>query len=203
VNQFFCTLQKIFGSPIDNRIERRMATRAIETAENKTAMVFDQFPLEMNCEDAIELVTERIRSVGEGHRIDLDQLELPDFSSLSNAGLLQKLSELLLIPPLTECLAIAFYPLLTDLVGRWEISERTRVSVACALGRLIYIEPKLERCCLINLDSDARYVQEFVLQHPFFLNDYFQLIHVHPWEELPSQFELAVQHSVTPYFCLC
>lgn len=102
-------------------------------------------PLNINCEVAISHVA---------HFIQSDEcpsgIELPDLSHLSNSEFLQKVSELLLLPSLTECICIAFFPVLTDLVGRWaSLGDESIERVAGALGRLIHIEPKLKRYPLL------------------------------------------------------
>jgi hypothetical protein len=98
-------------------------------------------PLNIGCEAAIAYVAQFIQSDECPLGIDL-----PDFSPLSNSQFLDKVAELLLIPSLTECVCIAFSPVLTDLVGRWAtLGEKSVEKVACALGRLVHIEPKLKR----------------------------------------------------------
>ena len=101
-----------------------------------------RFPLEMNCEDAVAYLAEYI----ERHPV-LRQREVPDFSAATNNfAFLETLSRLLLVPELTECIAIAFYPVLPDLVGRLAEVEMDRTEeVACALGRLVYLDPRLKR----------------------------------------------------------
>jgi len=101
----------------------------------------DNPPLDINCELAVSHIVQYIHS-----EECPPGIELPDFSSLSNLEFLDKVSELLLIPSLTECVCIAFFPMLPDLVGRWRgLGEEMIENVACALGRLIHIEPKLKR----------------------------------------------------------
>ena len=104
----------------------------------------DKSPLEMNCEDAISFIRDHVQQ----HPV-LQDMEFPDFSPLTNFAFLDKVSQLLLVPELTECVGIAFQPLLPDLVGRWAGVETERTEdVSCALGRLIYLDPRLKRCSL-------------------------------------------------------
>src|SRR5579859_6173690 len=112
------------------------------TAFPKTS---DASPLDINCEVAISHVAQFIHSDE-----CQSEVELLDFSHLSNSEYLKKVSELLLIPSLTECICIAFFPVLTDLVGRWaSLGDDSIERVAGALGRLIHIEPKLKRYSLL------------------------------------------------------
>ena len=101
----------------------------------------EQSPLEMNFEDAIAYITAHAKPLPH-----LRQTEFPDFSPLTNFAFLEQVSQLLLVPQLTECIGIAFHPVLPDLVGRWAGVEVERTEdVACALGRLIYLDPRLKR----------------------------------------------------------
>jgi hypothetical protein len=106
------------------------------------ATATDPSPLDMDCEAAVLHVSQFIQSSDDCPA----DIVLPDFSPLSNSEFLDKVAELLLIPSLTECVCIAFFPVLTDLVGRWaRLGEDSIRKVACALGRLIHIQPKLKR----------------------------------------------------------
>jgi hypothetical protein len=106
------------------------------------ATATDPSPLDMDCEAAVLHVSQFIQSSDDCPA----DIVLPDFSPLSNSEFLDKVAELLLIPSLTECVCIAFFPVLTDLVGRWaRLGEDSIGKVACALGRLIHIQPKLKR----------------------------------------------------------
>ena len=97
-------------------------------------------PLDMNCEDAISYMLDHVQAR------NLTGVDMSQLSSLSNSAFLEKLSEMMLIPTLTECIGIAFHPVLPDLVGRWASlgNERT-AEIVCALGRLVYYEPNLKR----------------------------------------------------------
>jgi hypothetical protein len=98
-------------------------------------------PLDMNCEDALDFIEAHLQSENVTFNFDFSTL-----TSLSNSAFLGKLSELLLFPELTDCITIAFYPILSDLVGRWTtLGEEYRERVACALGRLVHIDPHLKR----------------------------------------------------------
>ena len=95
----------------------------------------------MDCEDALSYITNYIQQRQIDQIIDFSTLQ-----TLSNSAFLDKISELMLIPALTECIGIAFYPILPALVGRWTgVKEGNVEAVACALGRLIYLEPTLKR----------------------------------------------------------
>jgi hypothetical protein len=101
----------------------------------------DRSALDINCEAAVSHVAQYMHS-----EECPPGIELPDFSSLSNFAFLDKLSELLLVPSLTECVCIAFFPILPDLIGRWRgLGDEFIEKVACALARLIHIEPKFKR----------------------------------------------------------
>jgi hypothetical protein len=98
-------------------------------------------PLEMNCEDAISFIISYMQSEN-----FTPGIAIPDFTSLSNSALLDSVAEMLLTPALTDCVGIAFYPLLPDLIGRWTLLEQARrEEVASAMGRLIHFEPRLKR----------------------------------------------------------
>lgn len=97
-------------------------------------------PLDMNCEDAISYVLDHIQAR------NLAGVGMSQLSSLSNFAFLEKLSEMMLIPTLTECIGIAFHPILPDLVGRWgSLGNERTAEIVCALGRLVYYEPNLKR----------------------------------------------------------
>lgn len=103
----------------------------------------DKPALDMNCEDAISYIKDCVQQQG----ARLQHIELPDFSSLTNFAFLEQVSQLLLVPELTECVGISFHPLLPELVGRWAGVELERTEqVACALGRLVYLDSRLKRC---------------------------------------------------------
>ena len=112
-----------------------------------TTMEIDQtpspihLPLNMNCEDAVSFIESHLQSQNVNFNFDFSVL-----ASLSNSAFLGNLSELLLLPELTDSIAIAFFPILSDLVGRWtSLGQEYREQIACALGRLVHIEPKLKR----------------------------------------------------------
>ena len=112
-----------------------------------TTMEIDQtpspihLPLNMNCEDAVSFIESHLQSQNVNFNFDFSVL-----GSLSNSAFLGNLSELLLLPELTDSIAIAFFPILSDLVGRWtSLGQEYREQIACALGRLVHIEPKLKR----------------------------------------------------------
>ena len=99
-----------------------------------------QSPLEMDCDNALAYISDHIQNG------QVDQIDFSTLQTLSNSAFLDKVSEMMLIPALTECIGIAFYPILPLLVGRWASVKEARVEViACALGRLIYLEPRLKR----------------------------------------------------------
>lgn len=98
-------------------------------------------PLDMNCEDAVSFMADHIYNLG--------GFESPDLTALSNSAFLDKISEMMLSSALTECIGISLYPILPCLVGRWaNLGDGSTESIACALGRLIHIEPKLKRYSL-------------------------------------------------------
>ena len=97
-------------------------------------------PLDMNCEDAILFLSSHLQ------KKNLDSFDVGDLTPLSNSAFLDKVSEMMLVPALTECLCIAFNPLLPDLVARWaSLGEESTEAITCALGRLVHLEPKLKR----------------------------------------------------------
>ena len=103
-------------------------------------------PLGINCEDAMLFVINHISSTEYS-----PEFEARDLTSLPNSAFLERVSEMMLIPALTECIGIAFYPVLPDLVGRWGLLGQGRTEqVACALARLIPFEPRLQRYFLLN-----------------------------------------------------
>lgn len=100
-----------------------------------------QSPLDINCEDAISYIQVHLQTHNVSTNINFSEL-----TSVSNFGFLERVAEMMLSPELTDCIAIAFFPLIPDLVGRWtKLGEEHREKIACALGRLIHIEPKLNR----------------------------------------------------------
>ena len=100
----------------------------------------DRSPLEMDCENALAYISDHIQSR------QLDQIDFSTLRTLSNSAFLDTVSEMMLIPALTECIGIAFYPILPVLVGRWAGVKEAKVEViACAMGRLIHLEPRLKR----------------------------------------------------------
>jgi hypothetical protein len=108
------------------------------SAEKLLLNDLEMSPLSINCEDAVSFLADHIYNLGGP--------ELPDLTALSNSAFLDKISEMMLSSALTECISISFYPILPRLVGRWaNLGEGSTESVACALGRLIHVEPKLKR----------------------------------------------------------
>jgi hypothetical protein len=94
----------------------------------------------MDCDHAISYLENHIQVK------HLEGIDLSVMKTLSNQAFLDNVSEMMLVPALTECVAISFYPLLPALVGRWTLVKQGRIeSIACALGRLIYLEPRLKR----------------------------------------------------------
>ena len=96
--------------------------------------------LDINVEDAVSFM---------GSYIDKESVEGVDVTSLpplSNAAFLDRISELLLLPSLTECIGVAFHPILPALVGRWMEQREERLEwIACALARLLYLDSRLKR----------------------------------------------------------
>ena len=116
---------------------------AVEVPSNVS---FHSSPLNMDCESAILFV----KNHNQIHKIE--GLNLSNMSMLSNAAFLDQVSEMLLIPALTENVGIAFHPLLPALVGRWAVvKDRGVEEIACAFGRLIYLEPRLKRFHRLSL----------------------------------------------------
>jgi hypothetical protein len=112
--------------------------RQEHSAEKLLLNDLEMSPLSINCEDAVSFAADHFHSLGGG--------ELPDLTDLSNSAFLDKISEMMLSPALTECTGISFYPILPCLVGRWaNLGEGSTELIACALGRLVHIEPKLKR----------------------------------------------------------
>jgi hypothetical protein len=150
----------------------------------------DKSPLEMNCEDAVSFIRDYVQQ-----HPRIQDTEFPDFSPLTNFAFLDKVSQLLLVPELTECVGIAFHPLLPELVGRWAGVELERTEdVACALGRLIYLDPRLKRCPLFLVGGEAnyRYAQELLLERPSFLGCIAHLtptsISGNTWDNIPVSY---------------
>src|ERR1700733_2247574 len=124
-------------------------------------------PLEMNCEDAILFIRDHVQQ-----HPALQDMDFPDFSPLTNFAFLDKASQLLLTPQLTECVGIAFYPILPELVGRWAGIEVERTEdVACALGRLVYLDPRLKRYLSSCGNANCRFAEELLLERPSFLRN--------------------------------
>ena len=126
----------------------------------------DKSPLNVDCETAIAFVMDYMKSEN-----CPPGLEALDLTSLTNSAFLDKVSEMMLVPALTECIGIAFYPVLPDLVGRWALLGHKRTKqVAAGIARLIHLEPRLKRytlCLCFNL----RYAQELILPEPSFLQN--------------------------------
>lgn len=100
----------------------------------------DRSPLSMDCENALAYMSEHFQNR------QLDYIDFSNLRTLSNPAFLDTVSEMMLIPDLTECIGIAFHPILPVLVGRWAGVKEARVeAIACAMGRLIYLEPRLKR----------------------------------------------------------
>jgi hypothetical protein len=114
---------------------------AMAATEMSTATTYPQFdPLDINCELALSFIVDYIRSENFPSGI-----QLPDLTTLPNSIFLDKIAEMLLIPALTECISIAFYPILPVIVGRWAMSGDQVERIACAFGRILFLEPKLKR----------------------------------------------------------
>jgi hypothetical protein len=114
---------------------------ALAATEMSTATTYPQFdPLDINCELALSFIMDYIRSENFPSGI-----QLPDLTTLSNSIFLDKIAEMLLIPALSECVCIAFYPILPVIVGRWAMSGDQVERIACAFGRILFLEPKLKR----------------------------------------------------------
>jgi len=95
----------------------------------------EKSPLDMNCEDALSFIADRLQ-----HNV------MQDLALLPNSQFLDRIAEMMLTPSLTECIGIAFYPMLPDLVGRWaQFGHEACESMACGLGRLVYVQPRLKR----------------------------------------------------------
>ena len=102
--------------------------------------------LDINVEDALSFI---------GSYIDKESIEGVDVASLlplSNAAFLDRISEMLLDPSLTECVGVAFHPILPALVGRWVGRREERLEwIACALARLLYLDSRLKRFTCLHL----------------------------------------------------
>jgi hypothetical protein len=98
--------------------------------------------LDLNTEDSVSYIKNYIeQNALEG--VDIDSLPPPESS---NTAFLDRIAELLLLPSLTECVGIAFYPILPALVGRWTARREERLEwIACALARLLYLDSRLMR----------------------------------------------------------
>jgi hypothetical protein len=94
----------------------------------------------MDCENALAYISDHIQNG------QVDEIDFSTPPTLSNSAFLDTVSEMMLVPALTECIGIAFYPILPVLVGRWVGVNEARVeAIASAMGRLIYLEPRLKR----------------------------------------------------------
>jgi len=143
-----------------------------------------QSPLDINCELAIDFIEGHLQSQNVNINFDFSIL-----TSLSNNAFLGKIAEMMLVPELTDCIAIAFFPILSDLVGRWAIlGEEHREKIACALGRLVHVEPKLKRYNIQSLKLTCRHMQELLLREPSFLRVIASLTPETPPELLREQF---------------
>jgi len=102
--------------------------------------------LDINVEDALSFI---------GSYIDKESIEGVDVASLlplSNAAFLDRISEMLLDPSLTEFVGVAFHPILPALVGRWVGQPEERLEwIACALARLLYLDSRLKRFTCLHL----------------------------------------------------
>lgn len=116
-------------------------TTAITATEISTDKINSQFnPLDINCEVALSFIADYVRSENFP-----SEVQLSHFTTLSNSTFLDQIAELMLIPTLSECVSIAFYPILPAIVGRWAMSGDQVDRIACAFGRVIFLEPKLKR----------------------------------------------------------
>lgn len=133
------------------RLQRRLKMTWMDADNNKemssimetehSNLSGQQSPLDINCEDAISYIQSHLQT----HNISTN-INLSELTSVSNFAFLERVAEMMLSPELTDCIAIAFFPLVPDLVGRWtKLGEDHREKIACALGRLIHVEPKLNR----------------------------------------------------------
>jgi hypothetical protein len=113
---------------------------ASQDARQATAVDRCRSLLDMDTEDALSYIGNYIAE----HAVEgVDIAALP---LLSNAAFLDRVSEMLLVPSLTECIGIAFHPILPALVGRWAVGRDDRLEwIACALARLLYLDPRLKR----------------------------------------------------------
>jgi hypothetical protein len=121
--------------------DRKEDIPTMSTTEISTDTDAPQFsPLRINCDSALSYVMDYVRSEN-----CLPEIELPDLTGLTNSVFLDKIAEMMLIPALTECISIAFYPILPDIVGRWTVFGDQVERIACAFGRVLHLEPKLKR----------------------------------------------------------
>ena len=98
--------------------------------------------MDINTEDAVLYISNYIEQ-NALERVDINSLPTPESS---NTAFLDRIAELLLLPSLTECVGIAFYPILPALVGRWTARREERLEwIACALARLLYLDSRLKR----------------------------------------------------------
>jgi hypothetical protein len=142
-DQFF-----IRRSSIDQKIrciDRDFRMTADDREEDIPTMSTDtnapqHSPLSINCDAAMSFVMDYVRSEN-----CPPEIELPDLTDLTNSVFLDKIAEMMLIPALTECISISFYPILPDIVGRWPMFGDQVERIACALGRVLHLESKLKR----------------------------------------------------------
>jgi hypothetical protein len=115
--------------------------QALEQENEMERDAQESSPLDINCEDALSFVEDWLRA-----RYSAEAGQMQEFSKIENSAFLDRVAEMMLLPELTDCVATAFLPLLPDLVGRWTALEDTwREKIACAMGKLIHFEPKLQR----------------------------------------------------------
>ena len=171
------------------------SSAAAPSAQGQSDNMSDVLALEINCEDAMNYVMDNLPN----GKITNDILD--NLNSLPNSAFLQQLSEMMLIPEFTECFAIAFYPILPDLVGRWaRLADHQLEQAACALGRLIHIQPQLKRYILtiatVGLLLSFSYCQELLLSGPSFLRNIDNLIPSTASEELLEQLQVGATYEI-------
>jgi len=171
------------------------SSAAAASAQGRSDNISDVLPLEINCEDAMNYVIDNLRNGNFTNDI------LDNLNSLPNSAFLQQLSEMMLIPEFTECFAVAFYPILPDLVGRWaRLTDHRLEQVACTLGRLIHIQPQLKRYILtiatVRLLLSFSYCQELLLCGPSFLRNIDHLTPSTASEELSEQLQVSATYEI-------
>src|SRR5205814_7210064 len=119
--QYIFFLKNISPPIINNLVMIVVDSQDDRAAMNILNESSEQSPLQMDCGHALSCLENHIQMKR------LAGIDLSAIKTQANDIFLDSMSEMMLIPALTECIAVYFYPLLPALVGRWTLLKRGRL----------------------------------------------------------------------------